>query len=131
MLRNNCNIIIQYTIYFPCKFSTQLNLHFPLKYDTKWIYIFQQQPTFSDTPTRITYIDIILPQFFTAIFSSRHAHFSTLIKCIQYPLLLIENYSQVIFYNLRQSSLRFDKIRFVYCIHQDYSPQNVSWCRIF
>ena len=76
------------------KLCTQINLHFKTA-----TCIFLQH-----IPYRI--IDIILQQFFTANFSSRHAHFSTLIKCIQYSLLLIENYSQVIFDNLRNVSTK-------------------------
>ena len=117
-----------YFLYFPCKFYLQLILYFAIKYHTKWIDISQHELTFFNTPIPITYIDIILPQFFTANFLPPGRCFLKTIKCILYPLLLIENYSQVIFYNLRQSSIRFNKIRFVYCIHQDYSPQNVSSC---
>ena len=100
------------------KISYQINLHF-----SSATYIFRHT-----YPYRI--IDNIFMQFFLTIFSSRHTHFSTSIKCIQYSLLLIENYSQVIFDNLRQSSLRFDNIRIVYCIHGYISPQNVSSCQI-
>ena len=131
MLRNNYKIIYVYNIQyiFPVqilftnksiirhKISIQINLHFQT-----WTYIFRHTHPYS-------YIDKLLQQFFTAIFSSRHVHFSTSIKCIQYTLLLIENYSQVIFYNLRQSSTEAYSIRHAHCIHDCISPKDVSWCR--
>ena len=76
------------------------------------------------------YIDTIFMQNFLTIFYRHRPHFSTLIKCILYSLLLIENYSQVRIYNLRQSSPRFDTIRPVYNIHCRIAPNNISWCRI-
>ena len=97
------------------KISCQMNWHFSTAF-----YIFQHTH-----PYRI--IDNIFSKFFSTTFTA--THFSTSIKCIQYSLLLIENYSQVIFYKIRQHSTSFDTISIVYCIHQDYSPQNVSWCR--
>ena len=78
------------------KFTRQINLHF-----SALTYIFQQH-----IPS--TYIDKLHQQIFTAIFYRHRPHFSTLIKCIQYSLLLIENYSQVIFDNLSHSSAWFD-----------------------
>ena len=56
--------------------------------------------------------------------------FYSLIKCIQYTLLLIENYSQLIFDNLRQSSTANDIIRHAHCIHGYIYPKDVGWCRI-
>ena len=100
------------------KISIQINLHFQT-----WTYIFLQHIPYS-------YIDKLYQQFFTAIFSSRHVHFSTSIKCIQYPLLLIENYSQMIFDNLRHDSTANDIIRHVHCIHGYIYPKDVGWCRI-
>ena len=92
-------------------------------------------------PNKLTFLNSILHfsthpplqnywQHFYAIFFDNFFPpgrcFSTSIKCIQYSLLLIENYSQVIFYNLRQYSTQFDNIRIVYCIHGYISPQNVE-----
>ena len=104
---------------FRLKITRQMNLHFHT-----WTYIFRHTHPYYIYRHNFTAI------FYSKFFTARHAHFSTLIKCIHYSLLLIENYSQVIFYNLRQSSLRFDNIRIVYCIHGYISPQNVSWCQI-
>ena len=130
IVRNNCNIIISYSTLkvniFPVqilltsksiirlKISYQINLHF-----STLTYIFRHTHPYS-------YIDKLLQQFFTAIFSSRHVHFSTSIKCIQYPLLLIENYSQMIFDNLRHDSTANDIIRHVHCIHGYIYPKDVG-----
>ena len=67
-------------------------------------------------------------KFFDNFFRPLHAHFLKTIKCIQYSLLLIENYSQVIFDKISHNSTALDSIRVVYCIHQDYSPKNVEAC---
>ena len=96
----------------------EINLHFSTA-----SYIFQQH-----IPYRI--IDNIFSEFFLTIFSSRHAHFSTSIKCIQYSLLLIENYSQLIIYKFLQFLTWSYSIWLVYNIHPGFMSQNVSWCQI-
>ena len=100
------------------KLSYQTNRHF-----SKWTDIFQQHIPYN------IYRQTSSANFYSNFFPPGRCFLKT-IKCIQYSLLLIENYSQVIFDNLRQSSLRFDNIRIVYCIHGYISPQNVSWCQI-
>ena len=117
-----------YILYFPCKFYRQLNPYFNLKYHIKWIYIFKHEPTFlnSISPIHIStnFISNFLQQFFTA-----RAVFYPLIKCIQYTLLLIENYSQMIFYNNLQYSTIFDTIILVYNIHCWITAQFETSCR--
>ena len=100
------------------KLSYEMNIHFPPA-----TYIFQHT-----YPYRI--IDNIFMQFFSAIFYRHRPHFSTSIKCIQHSLLLIENYSQVIFYEFLQFLTWSYSILHAHCIHGYISPQNVSWCRI-
>ena len=96
---------------FSFKLSYKINLHFKTA-----SYIFQQHIPYS-------YIDKLHQQFFTAnFFTARHTHFSTSIKCIQYTLLLIENYSQVIFYNLRQSSTKSD----MHIVYMAIFPRKMS-----
>ena len=98
------------------KICTQINLHFQTL-----TYIFLQH---------IPYY--IIRQTSSAILADIFLQpgrcFLKTIKCIQYSLLLIENYSQIIIYNFLQSSPRFDNIRIVYCIHGYISPQNVEDC---
>ena len=91
-----------------------INLHFSTAYP---LFIYRQT------------LSAILSKIFWQFFPPWHVHFSTSIKCIQYSLLLIENYSQVIFDNLRQSSTANDIIRHAHCIHGYISPKDVSWCR--
>ena len=95
---------------FRLKISYQINRHFKTA-----TYIFQQHIPYS-------YIDNIFMQFFTANFSSRHAHFSTLIKCMHYPLLLIENYSQLIIYKILHNPTKSD----MYTAYTAIFPRKMS-----
>ena len=130
MLRNNYNIIYVYNVHFifPVqilltnksiirhKFTRQINWHFSTA-----TYIFRHTlPYYIYWQTSSA--------IFTANFLPPGRCFLKTIKCILYILLLIENYSQMIISKICQYSTQLDKIRFVYCIHQDYSPQNVSSC---
>ena len=100
---------------FRPKFTRQINWHFPPA-----TYIFQH------THPHNIYRHRFYAIFFDILPPGRC--FLKTIKCIQYSLLLIENYSQVIIYNLLQHLTQFDTISIVYCIHGYISPQNVSSC---
>ena len=102
---------------FRLKFTHKMNLHFQTL-----TYIFRHTH-----PYRI--IDTIFMQNFSAIFSTRHTRFLKTIKCIQYTLLLIENYSQVIFYKIFHNLPQFDTIRLVYNIHCWITAQFETSCR--
>ena len=92
------------------KFTRQINLHFHT-----WTDIFQHT-----YPYRI--IDNIFMQFFSTTFLPPGRCFLKTIKCILYSLLLIENYSQLIIYNLRQSSQRFD----MHIVYMAIFPRKMS-----
>ena len=75
-----------------------------------------------------------ISNFLQQIFSSRHAHFSTLIKCKKSCIFIVEYFPSsediTIFDKILQQTTQFDKIRFVYWIHPGFMSQNVSWCQI-
>ena len=96
------------------KLSYQINQHFSTAF-----YIFLQHIPYN------IYRQHFYAKFFGNFFTAGRC-FLKLIKCIQYSLLLIENYSHVIFYNLHHSSTANDIIRHAHCIHGYISPQNVE-----
>lgn len=95
---------------FSLKIWHEINLHF----QTAFCIFRQHIPS--------TFIDTIFMQNFLTIFSSRHAHFSTSIKCIQYSLLLIENYSQVIFDKILHNLTQLD----MHIVYTSIFPRKMS-----
>ena len=129
MLRNNYKIIYVYNIQyifpmqilltiksiFRLKISYQMNQHFSTA-----TYIFRH------THPYYIYRHRFQIKFFDN-FSAMVRWFYPLIKCVGLCIIMSENFpsSEDIanFATILQHLTRFNKIRFVYCIHQDYSPK--------